>query len=59
MNEVSKRPALKSSSSRIHLKNGIVVRMPRTSYSASARRIRCKAWSRVSPHVISFEIIGS
>ena len=52
MKPVSNRAAWKSSSSRIHWKNGIVVRMPRTSYSASARRMRAIACSRVSPQVI-------
>jgi hypothetical protein len=40
-------------------KNGIVVRMPSTSYSRSARPRREMAWSRLTPQAISFEISGS
>ena len=51
-NEVSNRPALNSSSARTRRWNGIVVDTPSISVSASERRIRAAASSRVSPQVM-------
>ena len=45
--------------SRIRIRNGTLVRMPRTGYARSPSIARRRAASRVSPHAISFAIIGS
>ena len=53
------RPETNSGWSSSQVKNGIVVLMPATTYSPSARRMRAIAAGRSSAHATSFEIIGS
>jgi hypothetical protein len=56
---VSNSPAANASVPSSHWKNGMVVVMPRISYSESARRMRATACGRFSPQAASFEIIES
>ena len=52
-NAVEIRPARKSSCATIWASTGIVVRMPTTLYSESARAMRWIAVGRSAPHTIS------
>ena len=59
MKPVSKFAARKSGCCMRNVKNGIVVWMPSTRYSCSARSMRSIASPRVPPWQISFDNIGS
>ena len=59
MKPVSNFAARKSAWSMMKRKNGMVVSMPSTRYSTSARRIRAIASARVGAWQTSFDSIGS
>ena len=56
---MSKSPLRKAGWFTTKRQKGIVVRTPAMSYSESARSMRASASSRVRPHAVSFEIMGS
>ena len=54
MNDVVTRPAAKSGSSSSACRKGMLVATPRTRNSATARRARATAMSKVRPRQVSF-----
>ena len=59
MNDVVTRPAAKSGSSSTACRKAMLVVTPRMRNSATARRARCTAWSKVRPRQVSLASIES